>query len=311
MSKSAAATQARSGSRKGRPAAPGSGARRLRWPLIAAVAVIAVLVAAIIFVSRTADGQQGHDGSGGFGHVHGLAVDPGSGTLHVATHAGLYRIDDANTAVRVSKDAFDLMGFTVVGPRHFLASGHPDMHGDGPANLGLLESTDGGVTWRTMSLSGAADFHGLQAAHNMIYGYNSTDGAFMVSTDGRNWQSRSTVAMGSFVVSPADPDAVLAVGRAGLQRSTDGGRTWQAVPAAPPVAVLSWDAGPVVWGVAPDGTVWQSTDGGGRWQQRGNVPGQPQALATHDGTVFVATAGDRIAASTDGGMTWTPRYARN
>lgn len=260
-----------------------------------------------MFASRT--GQQGHEAATGFGHVHGLAVDPGSGTLHVATHAGLYRIDDTHTAVRVSSQAPDLMGFTVVAPRHFLASGHPDVHGDGPANLGLMESTDGGATWRTMSLSGAADFHGLKAAHNAIYGYNSTDGAFMVSTDGRNWQSRSTLAMGASVVSPADPDAILAVGRTGLHRSTDGGRTWQAVPATPPVAVLSWDAGQQVWGVAPDGTVWQSADSGSHWQQRGSVSGQPQAVSAHDGTVFVATAGDRIVASTDGGMTWASRYA--
>lgn len=245
-----------------------------------------------------------------FGHVHGLTVDHGSGVLYAATHVGLFRIDDTRTAVRVSKESPDLMGFAAIGPGHFLASGHPDQHGDGPANLGLIESTDGGVTWRTMSLSGAADFHGLRVAHGTVYGYNSTDGAFLVSTDRRTWERRSTVALGAFAVSPTDPQAVLAVGQAGLQRSTDGGRTWTPISGAPPVGVLAWEQGAEVWGASGgDGTVWQSADGGATWQRRGRLPAQPHALTTHESTVFAAVTGDEIVVSTDGGVTWTRRYA--
>lgn len=244
-----------------------------------------------------------------FGHVHGLTVDHGSGVLYAATHVGLFRIDDTRTAVRVSKESPDLMGFAAIGPGHFLASGHPDQHGDGPANLGLIESTDGGVTWRTMSLSGAADFHGLRVAHGTVYGYNSTDGAFLVSTDRRTWERRSTVALGAFAVSPTDPQAVLAVGQARLQRSTDGGRTWTPISGAPPVGVLAWEQGAEVWGAGRDGTIWQSADGGATWQRRGRLPAQPHALTTHESTVFAAVTGDEIVVSTDGGVTWTRRYA--
>jgi hypothetical protein len=276
--------------------------------VMTALAVLAVLSAVVLFALRdqgsSVDGSTVGAGHEGFGHVHGVAADPGSGTLYVATHVGLFRLDDAHTAVRVSKDALDLMGFTVVGPGHFLASGHSE---HGPANVGLIESTDGGVTWRAKSLSGAADFHGLQAAHGSVYGYNSTDGAFMVSVDQRTWDQRSRVAMGEFAVSPTDARSILAVGRDGLQRSTDGGRSWQPVVGAPAVGLLAWDR-TGVWAVARDGAVWSSTDGGQRWQRRGAVPGQPHSIATREGTLFAALAGDRIVASTDAGATWTDQY---
>lgn len=326
MSRKPAATKARgataraSGTRSsgGRSAAAKSrggrspAARRdlapARWPLIAGLAVAAVLSAVIVFAVRNQDGGGQAGATAEFGHVHGLAVDHGTGTLFAATHVGLFRIDDGRTAVRVSQQALDLMGFTAVGPGRFLASGHPGDPGDGPANLGLIESTDGGATWQTISLSGAADFHGLRAAHGAVYGYNSTDGAFMVSTDRKTWDRRSTVAMGAFVVSPADADTVLAAGRQGLQRSTDGGRTWAVIADTPNFHVLTWDEPARVWAVAGDGEVWASTDGGASWQRRGQVQGEPHAIGTHEDTVFVAIAGDVIVASDDGGATWTDRY---
>lgn len=275
-----------------------------------AAAALAPVTAVALVAGLTACGQSEsneHVGHADFGHVHGLAVDPGSGALNVATHVGLFRVESENHAVRVSKQASDLMGFTVVGPGRFLASGHPDESAKGPANLGLIESTDGGVTWNTISLSGAADFHGLQAAHGSVYGYNSTDGAFMVSSDRRNWEHRSITAIGAFVVSPSDAQVVLAVGRNGLQRSTDGGRSWSVVPGAPEVWVLTWGQDGQVWGAGRDGSVWQSPDGN-TWQRRGQLDAPPQSLTSQGSTLFAALAGDEIVASTDGGATWTPKY---
>ncbi|HZN20136.1 MAG TPA: glycosyl hydrolase, partial [Micromonosporaceae bacterium] len=202
---------------------PGPG---VRWPLVAGLSATAVAVAVVVLAVLVQRGPGTSGAAPDFGHVHGLAVDHGTGTLYAATHVGLFRIEGEHAAVRVSKDAPDLMGFTAVGPGHFLASGHSGQGGAGPANLGLVESTDAGVTWHSTSLSGAADFHGLQAVHSMVYGHNSTDGAFMVSADRRTWERRSRVAIGAFAVSPADPLLVLATGPGGLQRSYDGGHSW-------------------------------------------------------------------------------------
>jgi hypothetical protein len=276
--------------------------------MMAGLAAAGLVTAVIVFLAQSGDRGLVAEASAEFGHVHGLAVDHSTGALYAATHVGLFRIDGDQAAVRVSAEAPDLMGFTAVGPGHFLASGHPGKPGDGPANLGLLESTDGGVTWRTMSLAGAADFHGLQAAHDAVYGYNSTDGVFMVSTDRRTWDHRSALTLGAFIVSPTDPATVLAAGAEGLQRSTDGGRTWSTVPGIPAMSTLTWsDSGPV-WGATRDGQTWTSADGGTTWTQRGQLPAQPQAMATHDSTVYAAVAGDEILASADGGATWIRQY---
>ncbi|MFJ3658738.1 hypothetical protein ACIPPR_36225 [Streptomyces nigra] len=40
------------------------------------------------------------------------------------------------------------MGFTVIGARTFLGSGHPAEGSGGHANRGLIESTDSGKTWK-------------------------------------------------------------------------------------------------------------------------------------------------------------------
>jgi hypothetical protein len=48
----------------------------------------------------------------------------------------------------------------------------------------------------------------------------------MVSSDREKWESRSTLALRDFAVSPTDPDAVLATTERGLARSADGGRTF-------------------------------------------------------------------------------------
>jgi hypothetical protein len=58
----------------------------------------------------------------GLAHVHGLGVNPADDLLYVATHFGLWRVDD-DGAERVGNHYLDLMGFTVVGPDHFVASG--------------------------------------------------------------------------------------------------------------------------------------------------------------------------------------------
>ncbi|MBI1759617.1 MAG: glycosyl hydrolase [Actinobacteria bacterium] len=315
MSKNSGDTRPRTRSAPGaaRPStAPPSGRASIPWLLVGGVVAAVIIVGGTAFVagSRNPAGGGGPTAAGDeFGHIHGLSIDPASRTVYAATHHGLFRVAGEHSVVRVSTQAPDLMGFAVVGPGHFLASGHPGTGDGGPADLGLVESTDGGVTWRTLSLPGAADFHGLRAAHGAVYGYSARDATFMVSTDRRTWQRRATVPMGAFAVSPTEADTILAVGRDGLMRSTDGGRTWLQVGDAPQFTVLTWDQSPEIWGGDLAGIVWRSTDGGTKWSRRGALPAPPEALATHGGTVYAAVDGARILASTDGGATWQVTYS--
>lgn len=99
-------------------------------------------------------------------HIHGLGVNSRSGALLIATHTGLFQAAAGQTRVeRVGDSRQDVMGFSVVDPNRFIGSGHPDPASqDQPPNLGLIESRDSGRSWRSISLSGDADFHAVDAA---------------------------------------------------------------------------------------------------------------------------------------------------
>lgn len=252
----------------------------------------------------------------GVEHVHGLGVDPADGVLYAATHFGLWRMPEQGRATRVADRYQDTMGFTVVGPGTFLGSGHPDfrMDPDLPVRLGLIRSDDAGETWGVVSLGGRADFHVLLAAHGQVYGWDSGGGRVMVSGDGgETWETRSTLDLRDLVVSPGDPERLLATTVAGVLRSEDGGRTWTRVDGAPPLTVLAWAGQDSLYGVAADGTVHRSPDAGVTWSLRGAVAGEPEALTVSvDGQserLYVAVAQQGILSSDDGGATFTVRYA--
>ena len=304
---------------------PAVSRQSLRTRLVGATVLAALLaVTGVVFLTQTAPGSDtvaAADGAlppaefpePGVVHVHGLGVDPADGQLYAATHSGLFRLpEDGSEATRVANRYQDTMGFTVVGPNTFLASGHPDFREDNPPRLGLVESTDAGQSWQPLSLRGEADFHALHAAHGNVYGYEAGSGQFMVSPDRKTWESRSELPMRDFAVSPTDPDTVLATTQRGLVRSTDGGRTWTAI-AAPPLAVLSWGAADSLHGIGPDGDVHHSADGGDSWTARGNAGGPPEAVTVDtvggDEVLYVAVSERGIVQSTDGGRTFTTRYA--
>jgi hypothetical protein len=141
-------------------------------------------------------GQQAADGPSAVApgdpgpvHVHGLGVNPADESLFIATHTGLFRAESAELRARRVGDRYqDTMGFTVIGPDHFLGSGHPDGREQLPPFLGLIESRDAGRTWRAVSLQRKVDFHVLEARGRRIYGYGSDwesrQPRFLTSSDG-------------------------------------------------------------------------------------------------------------------------------
>ena len=61
-------------------------------------------------------------------HVHGLGLDPQTGTLYIATHTGLWQLAEGQAkATRITDRRQDTMGFMLVRPGLFLGSGHPDL----------------------------------------------------------------------------------------------------------------------------------------------------------------------------------------
>ena len=283
--------------------------------------VLVAVVAVAVVITGWALRQRGDDDDAtvlpqddpGISHVHGLGIDPADGTLYAATHYGLFRIPERGKATRVADRFQDTMGFTVTGPNRFLGSGHPDIQdeklfqrGRDP-HLGLIESTDAGVTWEPLSLLGEADFHALAAAHGRVYGYSATSGEFMVTMNGKDWERRSRIALASFAVDPDDGDGIIATTQDGLAASSDGGNTWQPQP-GPRLTYLSWHRDGGLWGAARDGTVHRSLDGGSTWTQQGTLPGPAEALLVDGPVLYAAATEQGIFRSTDDGRTWQLRY---
>lgn len=277
---------------------------------LAAVVLLAVSACSADDDQTAGDGQESAAGEAAqMEHIHGIGVDPGNGAIYAGTHYGLFRVEDGS-ASRVTDRVQDYMGFTVAGPDHFLASGHPGEGQGGHSSVGLIESTDGGETWQELSLGGEADFHALEYRHDRVYGLNSATGQLLVSEDKESWQELSREPIADFAVSPVDADELIATTQQGLVRSTDGGSTFRAAPDAPLMVFVGWAEDGTLAGVTPEGVLHTADEPDGAWAERGNIGGQPEALTVHAGDAIYAATSGTVLVSTDGGATFNPTSAQ-
>jgi photosystem II stability/assembly factor-like uncharacterized protein len=238
-------------------------------------------------------------------HIHGLGLDPVDERLYVATHEGVYTPDAKGKPELVGDSKDDFMGFTVAGEKTFYASGHPTTGG----NKGLIKSTDAGKTWKTLSLSGESDFHALDFAHGTVYGYDSTNGLVRTTKNGVSWKDGAQLEALDIAVSPTVPGVVLATTAEGVARSSDGGKAF-AKGQGPVMAFLSWTAKDGLYGIDTSGGLNRSTDGGTTWEKVSTVPGgQPQALTAVGAEHVLAATQTGVFESKDGGKTFKERMA--
>lgn len=288
--------------------------------LILATLGVAGVVAGLLLWQARSDGESAFrplaPEDPGPVHVHGLGLNPADGALFIATHTGLYRVGEGmQKAERVGDSRQDTMGFTIVGRNHFLGSGHPDlqaMREDGlPSNLGLIESTNAGKTWTSISLLGEADFHVLRSRGYRLYGFDSTNARLLFSGDGgRTWSRLATPGgLIDLAVHPQLPSRVVASTERGLFGSGDNVQSWRTL--GEDVGFLAWPVASRLYLVDGAGEVHVSRDAGKRWATLGNIGGQPAAfLAQTPSELYVALHDGTIQRSTDGGATWTTRSTR-
>lgn len=247
-------------------------------------------------------------GDAGLQHIHGLGVRGAS--LFIATHGGLWVAPDGQTkAQRVGKSQQDIMGFSVVSENRFIGSGHPHpSQQDQPPNLGLIESRDGGKSWRNISLPGEADFHVLESAGSRVYGFDGTQGRLMVSSDGgRSWQQRTPPAgIFGLAIDPTDNDRVVVATERGLFSSADAGKSWRPVDERL-AGLLAWPRPKQLYLIDGQGQVQLSRDGGRVWQVVGDLGGQPAAFIASGNVLHAALGDGSVKRSTDGGRTWSVR----
>jgi len=233
-------------------------------------------------------------------HVHAVSREPSTGELLVATHEGLYVYGKGGPR-KVGPD-IDLMGFTVAGPRHYYASGHPGAGVDLPQPAGLLESRDGGRTWTVLSRGGSSDFHALTAAGQRVVAF---DGTLRLSSGGRSWQTGDLASPPRTLAISPDGERVLATTAEGLMSSGDGGARWKPVAGAPLLLLVDWVDSQAVAGLTPQGELHLSTDAGQTWRATAAVATDVQALEASrgegGGVEVVAATHDQLVTSRDGG----------
>jgi hypothetical protein len=290
-------------------------------------AILAIAVAMTVVALGACGGDGGSSSTPGaprageaaktFHHIHGLGVDK-SGTLYVATHAGLIRgVNDTNW-VYIGTDRNDHMGFTLDPKRGTMfRSGHPFTGG----SLGVQSSPDGNG-WEKLSdvLEPPVDFHAMtvsQADGKTIYGFDSLSGKTLRSVDGgRTWKQLPMREIDSAVFSFAAPPTagvVLAATSSGLFRSTDQGKLWLRISSIGDGYVVSVaaDANDANHLLAYTERGMKITrDGGVTWTPSlGGIP--PKVAATSlaispvDGRVAYAADALTIFKTVDGAKTWT------
>ena len=247
------------------------------------------------------------------GHIHELVE--GEDGLLIATHSGLFNVEEIDTAVLVGEGRHDLMALAIATDGSLVASGHPDLRDpdwqrDGkPPHMGLARSVDGGVDWQQSNLVGEADFHAIVPLAEGGYIAAESSGSIMSSPNGIDWETLAELELRDLAMDPTSPLHLLGTTYVNeLHESVDGGVTWSLVKEAPPVALLQWNDSSIV--VAdPGGTLLTATSPAGPWTNRSAVGAEPEALLVRDNGVWVALEGGSVVFATGTDGPFTPIYS--
>lgn len=203
-------------------------------------------------------------------HFHGIAVHGrDASSLYLATHHGFYVVTPDGKATRASETRDDFMGFTPhpTNDGILYASGHPA----GGGNLGFMSSIDGGRSWTKLSDGAGArvDFHQMD-------------------------------------VSKFDPKTIY--GSYGdLQRSADGGRTWNRLGPAPEGLIslaASARSADTIYAATQRGLL-QSRDGGRRWMPaHGSRQPATMVRITMDAMIYAFIAGTGLVRASEADLDW-------
>lgn len=288
------------------------------------IGIILAVVAGFVALTLFADGGD-QDGQtllrpvDSFQHGHGMAVDVAdSNKVYIATHNGLFMLQNDTELYQVGSKTHDYMGFSPhpTDPETFYTSGHPKTGG----NLGIQRTTDGGRSWEALSsgANGPVDFHAMtvsKANPELMYGWYA--GNLQRSKDGgEQWSivDANLDRVINLVSHPSNERIVYAATASGIQKSADQGETWS--DGAPDLQ------GAVVTALAinpSDSDEWisyseksgfaKSNDSGQTWQGI-MISGDNQAILhiaydpNDPDTIYALTQGNNLYKTANGGQSW-------
>jgi len=175
---------------------------------------------------------------GGAGRLNVVRVHPtNSNTLFVCSPSGgLWRSDDGGLSWASNTDNIaQVIGCTdlAIDPGNpdimYLATG--DAFGSSTYSVGILKTTDGGITWNTTGLS--YSMASYRSVGKILINPNSTNiilaatgnGVYRSTDAGATWTNVQTGTFKDMEFKPGDPNTVYASGGE-FYRSTDNGQNW-------------------------------------------------------------------------------------
>lgn len=187
--------------------------------------------------------------SSGQGRVNFVYVDPtNSNTLYVGSPAGgIWRSTNNGAAWTPLSDELPQIGVSGIVVDHtnpntiYIATGDKD--GSDTYSIGVLKSTDGGVTWNTTGLTFAntttlaGDIIMNPTNPNMLWVATNV-GLYRTVNGGTTWTNEQAgdFAQGSIRVKPGDSNTVYAVSDNRFYRSTDAGDTFTVITTGLPLS---------------------------------------------------------------------------
>lgn len=235
-------------------------------------------------------GPVGAPDNSGAGRITCIRFDPANtNIIYAGTPAGgLWKSTDGGNSWNCLTDFLPVIGCSdvAIDPTNsnilYLATGDNDA-GDSPS-IGVLKSTDGGLTWNTTGLS----FNTTQVRRickilidpnqpNVIYAGTSS-GIYKTYDGGVNWYSLTQLSVMDMEFKPGDPSTLYA-GKTAFYKSTNAGVTWSLVTTGLPASNTLTRIAIAVTPAAPD-NVYVLT------AQSGSNGFQAFCVSTNSGTSF-------------------------
>jgi photosystem II stability/assembly factor-like uncharacterized protein len=287
------------------------------------------------------------DVSGGRGRINCIRFDPTNSNIIYAgaPSGGLWKSVNGGASWTTQTDQLPVIGVTdiAIDPANtqilYLGTGdddHSDTH-----SIGVLKSTDGGVSWNTTGLNWTVDQ--LARIGRVIVNPNNTSlvlaasktGIYRTIDAGATWTKVQTGSFRDMEFKPGDPDIIYACTPNEFYRSVDGGASWTKISSGLPP---STGPGRLVIGTTPADPeyvyvlaygssigqfygLYRSKDSGISFTEQSNSSLNPigKGQGTYDLAIAVSPinkneviiGGVLLSRSTDGGVSWVRNDGNN